>query len=454
MVTVAERIVVPFEGDGAGVGELAWGQQEIWSAMRRQESWLPVGGWLPLPAGTTVDDMVAELRYLVSRHQSMRTRLRFEPDGEVRQVVSGSGELVLEVVDADGADPADVAEQVTRRYKGTPFDYVEDWPVRAAVIRRDGVPTHIVEILCHLVTDAAGGAAMMADLANRDPVTGEAKDPPPPMQPLQQAAWQRSPAGQRQNAKALRYWETMLREISPRRFRGSSDRRRPRHWEAIFDSPAMELAVPAIAQRANTDTSTVLFAAFAAAVGRVTRINPVVTQVVVSNRFWPGLADVVSPVNQTGLCAVDVADVPFAEVVSRARRAVMGAYKAAYYDSRQLEELAERVARERGEEVDIACFFNDRRVQRREDPPAVPTPDRLRSAQQRTTFRWARQQDEPFERLFVHVEDSADSMVLSICADTHYVSPADMQACMRGMERLTIEAVLDPARLAYVTTDA
>src|SRR5687768_1360350 len=103
---VIDRVMVRFEGDGAGVDELAWGQWEIWSAMQRQDSWLPVGGCLPLPAGTTVDDMVEELRWHLTRHPSMRTRLRFGPDGEVRQVVASSGEVPLEIVDAADDDPA------------------------------------------------------------------------------------------------------------------------------------------------------------------------------------------------------------------------------------------------------------------------------------------------------------------------------------------------------------
>jgi hypothetical protein len=442
---VVDRIVVRFQNEDAGVDELAWGQWEIWSAMVRQGSWLPVGGTVALPAGTTVGDMVDELRWHLTRHQSMRTRLRFDADGSVRQAVAADGEVVLEVVDAGGADPASVAAAVEQRYRDEPFDYERDLPVRAAVICRDGVPTHLVEILCHLVTDAFGGAAMLADLSNRDPATGQATRPPSPMQPLEQVRWQRSPAGQRQNANALRYWERLLREIEPRRFRGSSDPRRPRHWEAEFDSPAMLAAVSAVARRTGADGSIVLFAAFAAAVARLTGVNPSVIQAVVNNRFWPGLADVVSPVNQTTLRVVDVGDATFDEVVGRVRRSMLSALKAGYYDPRQLDELVARVAAERGEELDLACYFNDRRVTRTSEVGEEPTAEALRAGRQRTTFRWARQRDEPFERLFLHVEPSTASVRLTLCADTHFVSPADMRACLLGMEALTIDAALDPA---------
>ena len=53
---------------------------------------MPIGGAQPLPPGTTVQDLQERLRYLMSRYQSMRTRLRFEPDGTPRQVVYAAGE--------------------------------------------------------------------------------------------------------------------------------------------------------------------------------------------------------------------------------------------------------------------------------------------------------------------------------------------------------------------------
>jgi hypothetical protein len=207
----------------------------------------------------------------------------------------------------------------------------------------------------------------------------------------------------------------------------------------------MLLAVSAVARRTGADSSIVLFAAYAANVVRITGINPAVIQAVVSNRFWPDMADVVSPINQTTLRQVDVADATFDEVVGRVRRSMLAALKAGYYDPRQLDELVARITAERGDGLDIACFFNDRRVDQAADSGTGPTAEALRADRQLTTFRWARQRDEPFERLFLHVEPAAASIRLTICADTHFVSPADMRACVLGMEALVIDAALDPA---------
>ena len=114
-----KRITVPFKADppnGEAVDELAWGQREIWTAMVRQDWWLPIGYARALPEGTTVEDLVEEVRFMMSRYPTLRTTLRYEPDGDARQVVASSGEVEVEVVDAaDGEDPEAVACRVRQR---------------------------------------------------------------------------------------------------------------------------------------------------------------------------------------------------------------------------------------------------------------------------------------------------------------------------------------------------
>src|SRR5689334_17346155 len=85
------HILVPFEGEGSGVAPMSWGQRELWGGMLSQRTWMPLATVLPLPAGTTVQDVVRDLRFTMGRYQSMRTRLRFEPDGSVLQELFSRG---------------------------------------------------------------------------------------------------------------------------------------------------------------------------------------------------------------------------------------------------------------------------------------------------------------------------------------------------------------------------
>jgi hypothetical protein len=108
------------------------------------------------------------------------------------------------------------------------------------------------------------------------------------------------------------------------------------------------------------------------ALARITGNNPVVTQTAVSNRFRPTIADMVSTVAQNGLCVIDVADRTFEEVVVKATRSALNAYKNAYWDPVDHSEMLARLGAERGEEIDIDIVFNDRRTGARRDVPDPP----------------------------------------------------------------------------------
>jgi hypothetical protein len=441
MVEPEGEVLVDFEGGGTGAEVLSWGQRDLWRIMQEKHTWLPIGTVRPLPAGTTVDDAVADLRFVMSRYPSMRTRLRFDPDGP-KQVVSGSGQVPLEIVDvADGDDPAEVGEQVRRRYWQKDYDFVTEWPVRMAVIRHRGTLTHRVWVMCHLVTDGTGARVIVSELAEGDTSGSGAA-----LTALEQARWQASPAGQRQCEAALRYWDKHLRSVPARRFSERNVQPDSRYWQGTFDSPATQLAVRAIAARTGVEAASVLLAVFAVALARVTGISPVVVQVVASNRFRPGLAQTVSPIMQNGLCVIDVPDVTVDEAVAHTRRRAMTAYKYAYYDPPRLEELIARVSRERGETVDIGCYFNDRRLTPRDDSGPAPPPEQICAALGRTSFQWRYKQDyQRFDKLFINVDDVPDTVAMTVLTDIHYVSPVDVEACIRGVEDVAVAAALDPA---------
>ena len=443
-----EHVAVSFEGGQAGVEELTWGQRSIWAAMARHGSWLPMGGSKPLDAGVSAEDVADELRYLMTRFPSMRTRLRFDTTGHPTQELFGSGEIGLDIYDVaeDGTEPDQLAAAVEAHLRHTPYDFADHWPVRMAVVPNRGELTHMVAIICHIATDGAGARVMLREVASRTstPSTG--------LQPLEQARWQGSPAGRRQNETALRYHEDVLRTISPRRLPDSPDPRSPRHWSGEFRSRALGPAANAIAQRTGAASSPVLMALFAIALARITGINPVVTRPLVSNRFRPSLADVVCMLVLPGICVLDVADATVDETVARAQRAVMRAYKHGYYDSQHLEEL---ISQSPGNEAPtyVSCLFNDRRDEQRQQPAsAPPTAEELHSARDNSTFSWAGRSDRPSERMFLTIEDEPDGLLLIISADTHFFPPAHFEALTRGIEDVAVEAALDPTAPTKVTT--
>ena len=432
-----DRIMVAFTGDGAGIDRLTWGQADHYAAMIRMKTWSPLGGVAPLDAGKTVADITEELRYLVSRFPSTRTKLRYDASGRPDQVVFGSGEIALEIFDADDADdPAQVAETIRDRYMEAPFDFAVDWPVRMAAIRHRGTLTHEVALICHLSLDAAGGATMMTDMATRtaEPLTG--------MQPLEQARWQQSPSGRRQNEGALRYWEGILRSIDPRRFPEPAEPAEPRYWAGELLSPALSLAIRTLTQRTQIDSSAIVIALYSVALAQVTGISPVVFRPLVSNRFRPGLADVVCTAVQSGICSLDVAGLPFDDVVQQAGRSARTAYKYAYFDPQDVVDLISAVEHDRGTAIDIECFINDRRQSVPLDgDDKVPSAGEVREALDRTTFGWNVAQESPaFEQVCVHIDDAGEAVLLTIQLDGARVSVRDGEAMVRAMETTAVRA--------------
>jgi hypothetical protein len=435
MANTADRVVVTFHGDGAGIGELSWGQLAILDDIRRLEDFFTIGGVKPLAAGVTVEDIAGELCYMMSRYQSMRTLLRVEADGRTRQEVVGSGEIVLEVLDADGGDPDQVAAELAEHYRTAPFDHTWEWPVRMAVIRNGGVCTHQVVMVSHFAFDGAGAMVMVREVPALDPapVTG--------MQPLEQARWQASPAGRRQNAASLRYWENLLRTMPLPSLGPSTDVRSPRYWHGVQRSSAMLLAVRALADRLRYDSTQILLTAYAVAFAQVTGVNPVPVRPLVGNRFRPALAEAVCPLTQIGLCVFDVAGVTFDEAVARVQRGSMTAYKYGYYNRDDLNDVIAKVVAARGPEIDFDAGVNDRRlVSRQLATGPAPEPREIADALPDTTFAWTNTQDRPSATLMVHIDDVPDVIQLTINVDSRFLSPDLGAEVLRAMETVTVQA--------------
>lgn len=440
-----EQVRVPFAGEDEGEDEISWGHREIWQSMTRQGNWLPLGGWKPLPSGTTVEDVADELAYLHSRFPSMRTTFRFDENWHPRQRLHARGETVLEVFDApdDTAECADaLAESVEALYQHRPYDLREEWPIRMAAVRRNGRAVRMVVLMHHMAVDGGGAEVMIRDAAVRTTAALTA------LSPLEQARWQASPAGKTQNQRALRYFESLLRTIPVPRFPVSPDPRRPRWWGLEYESPALRQALPVVSGRIGADPTHVLLAFYAVALARVTGVNPVVLRPVIGNRFRPGLAASVSNVANAGLLAVDVAGATVEQVVERARRAVVNALKHGYHDPEQLGRLIDRVAAERGGDLDIKSFFNDRRADRSmAGREAAATPEQLAALEAALgagRLRWTTRRNVPVERLFIQIEDVPDAVKLGIEADTRALAPHQIEELARNVEQEAVRAVLEP----------
>ncbi|MEV0128851.1 hypothetical protein AB0H83_10330 [Dactylosporangium sp. NPDC050688] len=213
----------------------------------------------------------------------------------------------------------------------------------------------------------------------------------------------------------------------------------PRYWHGELTSTDLPAAVGAISARSGVESATVLLTLYAAALRRVVGVDPVVIRPITSNRFRPGLAGVVCTLAQAGLFRLDVGDGAFDELLGRAGRAALTAYKYAYFHQAQMADLVERVGRERGAPIELGCYFNDRRGAGTADAPAG--------------FRWVQRQEAPtFEPLFVHVDDAtcegSAAVRLTVYLDAAHVSPADGAVVLHAMRDIAVSAAQPQAAAA------
>jgi Condensation domain len=452
--TVGEQLLVPFRGEGSGVADLTWGQAGIWQSIQQTGQSRTLGGVSTLTPGYRVEDAAETLRFIMSRHQALRTRFPIGPDGTPRQECAESGEIALEIVDADDAEPAEVAAALHQRYQEKHFDYPNEWPVRMALVRHRGVPVYMVAVYLHLVIDATGLTVLIADIRNRNRSTGAAP-PVTAMPPLEQARRQASPAGQRQCATSLQYLEHVLRTVPPSRFGPPRYGGEPDFRMLRYRSPATLLAARALAARNATNTSPVMLAIFGIALARYTGKNPVLAVLTVSNRFRPGFAESVSSVAQISPFMIDVADVSVDEAITRAAQSTLNAYKNAYSNPYLQDEVWDRVNRERGAEVELSCYYNDRRQESRDAVRSpVPTAAEIQAALPASRPEWVQDLEMPGSTLYLYVDDAPDAVEFELSGDTRYFAPADLEALVRGMEAVAVGAALDPAAATGVSAVA
>jgi hypothetical protein len=445
---VAELVAVPFAGEDGGTGPLSWGQQSIWAEMARAGNSLPMTASRALEPDETEAKFVDELSFYLSRYQTMRTLLKFEPDGRISQVVEDSGVAHIEVYDAADEDPADVAAEIALRYTWTPFEYEHEWPIRMALVRARGALAQLVLQISHHVADPTSALAMFEDMMSRDAETGEPSRPPG-LQPLAQARLQQEPSALRQNDAALRFWEARLRVIPPTMFPRAGQADAPledRFREGDFVSPVLHLALRAVAARAGVNTGSVLFAAYAQALAETTGVEPVAAMITVNNRFRPGLASAAGHMSQHGLVTLDLADATFDDLARRARGRLLQSQKNAYYAQTDVDELIERIGRERGVTFDLLCLFNDRRSPD-ESLDVVPTEAEIRAAIPATTTDW-RNLPSLHQRLMLHIGDGPGAVATLVQADTAYISFSDLNAFLRRLESIVVEAALQPVPTA------
>jgi hypothetical protein len=353
---------IVFTGERSLAAPLTWGQRHV----MRQRSALNLGRVMDTPPvllPLAADAVTA----LVGRHEALRTRL-IGPDRPedlpadladgvaelVRQQVSSTGSMTLEVLRCRAEEAAGVVGEARARLAAQPFNHVEEWPLRVAVVVVADIVRHVVLVCSPLAVDDHGMELVVKDLGlllrGALPVRSAA-------QPADDAEHQRTRKGL--TDRAIRFWRNELRRVTPVTLP-------PGEPAAVtLRSTALGNAAHTIAQRHGVRPATVYLAAIAKVVGTLTDQQTVAMRTVVSNRFYPDRRDVVAAIAQDGLVVLNLAVPTFGDLVAQTWRTVVRSHRFARYDP---DRLAKAVPNR-----PFACV-DDRPLGHREPPPAGPRP--------------------------------------------------------------------------------
>jgi hypothetical protein len=445
-----DRVVVQFAGAGAGTQPLTWGQKAILQDMQDSGNQFSMGGRYELPEGSSVEDAAARLSALMGLHAGLRMRLRTDGAGRPCQEVAGPGRIGLDILaipdDAGRADVARCAADLMETWPLARFDFHSDWPLRMAVLKHRGMCAYLVWALSHLAADGGGHLLLAADLR------AGARSGPRRVQLPDIAQNEQTPQLRQLSTRTMRYWESQLRHIPAQTFgepASPGGHAAPRYWQARFSSPAAHLAMLAIAKRTGTDASRVTLALIATAIARATGVQPLTIKVMVNNRFRPGLADVIAPIAQNSVVTIDVADCTVDEVVARARGSSLTAGMRAYYDPDDLREVMARLDAERGYPASVTCRVNDQRamIMRAEEVAGrgEVTAEQVAGKLAETSLRWLGRRDNMHEQANILIENRPEVLSLHMMWDRWSLADGQVEALLRGVEEVAVEAAFDPA---------
>lgn len=422
MTSSPALLPVHFTGAREAAGPLTFGQRNTlnWVVQEANESGAVIQWILTLPDGVTLADVAAAFETLLSRHEALRTTF---VDGEQRVVDRG----VLPIEIHQDATVEDLAAAL--RVDGV--GYASGLPLRVAIGVTDEVPTAGVVLYSHVAVDFGSVAQLGREFVTlvSDPA---ARLVEPSHQPLDQATLEQSPRGRKAAEAALRYWESHLR-TAPQSLYPVPPPDEPIEAlrTAVLVSPAAGRALGRISARTRMGRPVILLAAVCAVLAWRTGINRCVFASVSGNRFRLRLREYVGSLAQDGLLALDVEGPTFDALVARAAKATLAANNNSMFDAAKLWRLIEEVCHERGTAFTRDFSINDLSTHLDEvDFSEVIAP---------TELHWMPSDHYPIV-LMCNPARLAPELMLALTANLRYVSVAETEALLRGVEGLLVAA--------------
>jgi amino acid adenylation domain-containing protein len=292
---------------------------------------------------TTVQERVARIRAVVSRHEVLRCAVDEEAEKPLARPLAPD-DVVVDVVDIAGLAHSAQLERVTSdRLAATrrPFDLASEAPVRFTVFDAGG---HAVTLMsAHHIAIDAWSASLLRREIEADAEVFEAESASP-FQYADYAAWQRRMHETADFNASLGWWAERLARV-PQLSAVPADLAPSAQaigatLDFSWDSQLSD-GIRALAQANGATLYMALVAAWAAVVGRHARQDDIVVGSPMGSRELSALETMVGPFVNLLVLRLDLSDDPtFIELLSRAKDAVLDAHE---HRHTSFEKLVERL---------------------------------------------------------------------------------------------------------------
>ncbi|HEX6158888.1 MAG TPA: amino acid adenylation domain-containing protein, partial [Thermoanaerobaculia bacterium] len=277
------------------------------------------------------------LNLIIARHEALRTIFPNE-EGEARQVVLGSVQLVLDRLDVSGEDDRDgKARGICEEIAGQPFDLATGPLVRATVIRLADDEHVLLFVTHHIITDGWSVGVLMKELGTILKALRQGRRPqlaPLPVQYIDYTVWQRQWMEEGGMLKQqLAYWEQKLGGI-PESLDIVTDY--PRPSEQDFAGAAHGFTLDAqltarlktLAEQQGATLYMILLAAFKTLLYRYTGQGDIVIGTPIANRQYDETEGLIGMfVNTLALRTQVEGDEAFADLLAKVRATCLEAYE-------------------------------------------------------------------------------------------------------------------------------
>lgn len=440
---------------------LTWAQSNMYWPMQwfgKDANQFNISRALVLPEPTGQSHLLAVLLSLIENHQTLRTRY-VEHEGEPQQHVFSSGSYDIMVAD-DHSDPARTSQVMVSELAGEAFDHESEWPLRVGcVIDAQNRVTAVALVGSHLAFDH-WSYHVFADLlfarlvgqADLVPEQSAANCEGDVLQPLEQAAYQNSPAGKRQNQRGLRHWEQGLAIAPASMFdlprAGTGEFPIERHF---LHSTAVATAAAALAARTRTSPSTVLLCLTALILTAYNGHDTCALQLIAGNRLDRRSRDMIALNAHNAWLTFPVEDADLLTAIKRIHRCAFEAYCRAPCDPVEVNRVAEEVGRRRGVSFDLSSYFNsdlspylNNEVGGSDWAAAGPDLGAARLAELRRGSRYSRRDPLSKSDMKFHLGVSyqrGGACQVELMADAAYLPDPLGETILRGIESLLCDAV-------------